>query len=279
MNFKIFFTWWNKQTFGTFLKTLFFGKFVGSDEYGNKYYKNKNDERWVIYSKNIEATRITSDWYLWIHHTIDKIPDKNDTKYSWQKKHLENQTGSKNSFKPVKIRKDNIKKKNMKLGNKIFAFIIYYFSILNFCLAEDKITTSPLINIDKIKPSFEVVDDETEKSVLNQNLKQKNYTNRLKKSQAILIGLDKITAKSSKIIVNLNESKKFGPLDIKILKCGKVKVNNKIDSVAYMQVKDLTKNENEKVFIFNGWTFASDPTLTPFDHAIYNLQLINCRTA
>ena len=53
----------------------------------------------------------------------------------------------------------------MKLGNKIFALIIYYFSILNFCLAEDKITTSPLINIDKIKPSFEVVDDETEKSV------------------------------------------------------------------------------------------------------------------
>ena len=49
--------------------------------------------------------------------------------------------------------------------------------------------------------------------------------------------------------------KKFGPLEIKILKCGKVKVNNKIDNVAYMQVKDLTKSENDKVFIFNGWTF------------------------
>ena len=44
-------------------------------------------------------------------------------------------------------------------------------------------------------------------------------------------------------------------LEIKILKCGKVKENNKLDDVAYMQVKDLTKNENEKVFIFNGWTF------------------------
>ena len=44
----------------------------------------------------------------------------------------------------------------------------------------------------------------------------------------------------------------FGPLEIKILKCGKVKVNNKTDSAAYMQVKDLTKNNNEKVFIFNG---------------------------
>ena len=98
-------------------------------------------------------------------------------------------------------------------------------------------------------------------------------------SQAILVGLDKITAKSSELVVNLNERKKFGPLEIKILKCGKVKVNNKVDSVAYMQVKDITKNENEQVFIFNGWTFASDPSLTPFDHAIYDIQLLNCNNA
>ena len=96
-------------------------------------------------------------------------------------------------------------------------------------------------------------------------------------SSAKFIGLDKITAKTSEIIVNLGETKKFGPLEIKILKCGKVKVNNMIDDVAYMQVKDLTKNENEKVFIFNGWTFASDPSLAPFDHAIYDLQLSNCQ--
>ena len=96
-------------------------------------------------------------------------------------------------------------------------------------------------------------------------------------AHAVLIGLDKITAKSSKIKINIDESKKFGPLEIKILKCGKVRVNNKIDNVAYMQVKDFTKNENEKVFIFNGWTFSSDPNLTPFDHAIYDLQLLNCQ--
>ena len=91
-----------------------------------------------------------------------------------------------------------------------------------------------------------------------------------------MIGLDKITAKSSKIQVNLNEIKKFGPLEIKILKCGKVKVNNRVNDVAYMQVKDLTKNENEKVYIFNGWTFSSDPNLPPFYHSIYDLQLLNC---
>ena len=63
---------------------------------------------------------------------------------------------------------------------------------------------------------------------------------------------------------------------IKTLKI-KVENNNILDDVAYMQVKDLSKNENEKVFIFNGWTFASDPNLTPFDHAIYDLQLVNCQ--
>ena len=111
MSFKIFFTWWNRQTFGTFLKTLFFGRYVGSDEHGNKYYQSKKNERWVVYANNIEATKITSDWYLWIHHTIDKTPNKKEIKYSWQKKHLENQTGTSNSFKPIKIRKNSIKKK------------------------------------------------------------------------------------------------------------------------------------------------------------------------
>ena len=107
-------------------------------------------------------------------------------------------------------------------------------------------------------------------------MKEKKKDKSLKSFQAIILGLDKITAKSSKIVLNLNEPKIYGPLEIKILKCGKVKVNNKIDSVAYMQVKDLTKNDDEKVFIFNGWTFASDPSLTTFDHAIYDLQLMDC---
>ncbi len=167
----------------------------------------------------------------------------------------------------------------MRLGNKIFItlfFVLFYSTFLN---AEQKIITAPLINIDEIKPSFESLDEKNENVTSNKKLKEKKNFKNLKSSQAILIGLDKITAKSSELVVNLNEIKKFGPLEIKILKCGKVKFNNKIDSVAYMQVKDLTKNENEQVFIFNGWTFASDPSLTPFDHAIYDLQLLNCSSA
>ena len=167
----------------------------------------------------------------------------------------------------------------MKLGNKIFSIFFLGMISIEVSFAEQKVTISPLINIDNIKPSFEELDEKNDSINSKQSLKEKKNVKKLNSSQAILIGLDKITAKSSELVVNLNENKTFGSLDIKILKCGRVKINNKIDSVAYMQVKDLTKNDNEQVFIFNGWTFASDPSLKPFDHAIYDLQLVNCKSA
>ena len=165
----------------------------------------------------------------------------------------------------------------MKLGNKLILIIISLLLIPSFqSKSEDKITSTPLINLDNIKPSFEDVENEKDDITTKNELKNKKKILQQGKLQATLIGLDKITAKSSKIMIKLNETKNFGPLEIKILKCGKIKNDNKLDDVAYMQVRDTSKNDNEKVFTFNGWTFASDPSLAPFDHAIYDLQLLNC---
>ena len=170
----------------------------------------------------------------------------------------------------------------MKLGNKKLILSIFFYLFYSISsLAEDKILTSPLINLDELKPSFEETDDSTNDLINNEVIQNKKKilpkTNSL---SAKFIGLDRITAKTSEIIINVGEIKKFGPLEIKVLKCGKIKSENKKeDNVAYLQVKDLTENENEKVFIFNGWTFSSDPTIAPFDHAIYDLQLLNCKNA
>ncbi len=168
----------------------------------------------------------------------------------------------------------------MKLGNikiiiQLLIIFFYSFSIS----AENKISTSPLINLNELKPSFEEVNDQSNEINNNQIItKRKNKENlQDNNSSAKLIGLDKITAKTSEININLGETKKFGPLEIKILKCGKILTNNLEDNVAYLQVKDTSENNNEKVFIFNGWTFSSNPALAPFDHAIYDLQLINCK--
>ena len=164
----------------------------------------------------------------------------------------------------------------MKLGNK-FIFFLLILLLPSKSFAQDQITSSPLINLNKIKPSFEEIEERDEKLPLKQYLKEKKKIGQKNNlPHATIIGLDKITAKSSKMTININEVKKFGPLEIKILKCAKLSINNSVDNVAYMQVKDLTKNDNEKVFIFNGWTFSSDPSVAPFDHAIYDLQLVNC---
>ena len=105
------FTWWNQDTFGTRLKTIFFGKLVGTDELGNKYYESKNGKRWVIYANTIEASKIPVEWYSWIHFTPNKIEKKHTLeKYEWQKPHQENLTGTDSAYYPNK-KQDGIKKK------------------------------------------------------------------------------------------------------------------------------------------------------------------------
>jgi len=97
---KQIFTWWHRRTLGTFLYTLFLGRFVGKDSFGNKYYSNSKGKRWVIYSEIIEATKIPTEWHSWIHFLKDKVPNKDIKKFSWQTSHKENLTGTNKAHKP-----------------------------------------------------------------------------------------------------------------------------------------------------------------------------------
>ncbi len=99
--FKQIFTWWHRQTVGTFLYTLFKGKLVGRDKFGNKYYSNsKGNEKWVVYKNLVEATKIPAEWHLWIHSSTTNKPPGDLTKYKWQKEHEENLTGNEKAYKP-----------------------------------------------------------------------------------------------------------------------------------------------------------------------------------
>ena len=111
--FKQIFTWWNRQTVGTFINTLFTGKFVGKDEFGNKYYTNKKGKRWVIYKNYVESSKIPPEWHLWIHFLTKNKPSENTKKFSWQKMHEENLTGTTKAYKPEGSLSSNVKK-NMK---------------------------------------------------------------------------------------------------------------------------------------------------------------------
>ena len=88
--------------------------------------------------------------------------------------------------------------------------------------------------------------------------------------------LDKVSSKNTILKLNLGEEKKFQNLLIKVLKCENSKFDDDPEITAYIQVKDINISDNEKVFIFNGWTFSSSPTLNPFDHPVYDLWLSSC---
>ncbi len=89
--------------------------------------------------------------------------------------------------------------------------------------------------------------------------------------------LDKVSSKNTILKLNLGEEKKFQNLTIKVLKCENSKFDDDPEITAYIQVKDMNISDNEKVFIFNGWTFSSSPTLNPFDHPVYDLWLSSCK--
>ena len=109
--FKEIFTWWNHQTLGTRIQIFFFGKFVGEDYMGNKYYQSKLGRRWVVYNGEVEASKIPNEWFSWMHYINNNIENNHQTKkYKWQKEHLPNQTGTKNSYHPKKY-KNAVKKK------------------------------------------------------------------------------------------------------------------------------------------------------------------------
>ena len=111
---KQIFTWWYRQTLGTFVYTLLVGKFVGKDEFGNKYFSNsKGKKRWVIYKDRVESSKIPPQWHSWIHFQTVTKPSMNIQRFSWQKQHEENLTGTKKAYKPDgSLLKDS--KKSMK---------------------------------------------------------------------------------------------------------------------------------------------------------------------
>jgi|TARA_B110000881_G_C18481219_1_gene466611 hypothetical protein len=167
----------------------------------------------------------------------------------------------------------------MKLGKFNFLFFFFLLIFFNKLFSEEKITTIPLVNLESLKPSFEKEDVEN-KNILNNekiNLKEKkNVLIETKEIRINIVALDKITAKTSDLHILIGETKKFGFLEIKALKCGSIKSSTEPGHAAYIQIKDLSENKNDQVFVFNGWTFSSSTTLRPLDHPVYDFWLTSC---
>jgi NADH:ubiquinone oxidoreductase subunit len=95
------------MTLGTRLLTWLRGELVGSDGFGNRYYRDrkarrgKREKRWVIYNGEAEASRVPPEWHMWLHHTTDTIPDAATRRVRpWMKEHVPNLTGTTSAYRP-----------------------------------------------------------------------------------------------------------------------------------------------------------------------------------
>ena len=130
-------------------------------------------------------------------------------------------------------------KKNIKVGNNLNLFLfIYLFTIfLTFKISAE-------INLDGSNTDIKI--------------------------------LDKISSKNELIRLVNNKEYVYKDLAIKSIKCTDSKYDDNPEVKAYIQVRDLTKKDNDKVFVFNGWMFSSSPSIAPFDHPVYDIWLLDC---
>ena len=102
------------------------------------------------------------------------------------------------------------------------------------------------------------------------------YGNNFEGSHTNIKILDKISSKNILIKLKNGEEIKHKDLLIKSIKCKNSEFDDNPEVTAYLQVRDLTNKNKDDVFVFNGWMFSSSPSITPFDHPVYDIWLISC---
>ena len=88
--------------------------------------------------------------------------------------------------------------------------------------------------------------------------------------------LDKLSSKNKLLQLKIGEDYVFKNLSLKVLKCKNSEFDDNPEITSYLQVRDLNNKDNNEVFVFNGWTFSSSPSIQVFDHPVYDLWILKC---
>jgi hypothetical protein len=95
---------------------------------------------------------------------------------------------------------------------------------------------------------------------------------------ALLQGLDKITARVSKFEAPVDASVRFGTLSVRVRDCEKSPPEDPPESTAFLEIDELRPGE-DRVRVFSGWMFASSPALSALQNPVYDVNVLDCRSA
>jgi len=90
--------------------------------------------------------------------------------------------------------------------------------------------------------------------------------------------LDKITARTKKLEISLNEEENLGSLIIILKSCQNRPPDYLPESAAYIEIFDLlNQSEDKQNLVFSGWMFSSSPAISALEHPIYDISLVSCK--
>ncbi|MCH2546713.1 MAG: DUF2155 domain-containing protein [Alphaproteobacteria bacterium] len=92
---------------------------------------------------------------------------------------------------------------------------------------------------------------------------------------AILQGLNKVTARISRLEATLGTAIQFGNLQIVVQRCWKAPASALPENAARMEIIDRRPGDAPEV-VFNGWMFSSSPSLAGLEHPVYDIMVLAC---
>ncbi|HYN39826.1 MAG TPA: DUF2155 domain-containing protein [Rhodospirillales bacterium] len=92
---------------------------------------------------------------------------------------------------------------------------------------------------------------------------------------ALLQGLDKVTARISTIEAPVGQPVRFGTLEIVARHCDKTPPEERPEAAAFLQISEIKQGEPTES-LFSGWMFASSPALSPLEHPVYDVVVVDC---
>ncbi|MEO1028722.1 MAG: NADH:ubiquinone oxidoreductase subunit NDUFA12 [Pseudomonadota bacterium] len=95
------FAWWNEATIGTLFDVKRRSDFIGTDDFGNRYFQDRKPSvsgrhrRYVIYKGIAEPSKVPAEWHGWLHYTFDEPPTVDPLpRKAWETDHKPNMTGT-----------------------------------------------------------------------------------------------------------------------------------------------------------------------------------------
>ena len=95
------------------------------------------------------------------------------------------------------------------------------------------------------------------------------------KNTAVLRLLDKVTAQSRIAEVEVGKTFAFKSLDIRVERCDETPPEDKPESGVFLEITEIRSDKNAR--IFEGWMFASNPSINSLEHAVYDVWVVGCK--